>query len=68
MCTDVATWTPNGENLVALRSVKHTVGLTRHMAFNSCFLYMGRAQKHLEKVDENLRYKFKTIRLEGLAP
>lgn len=38
------------------------------MAFNSCFLYMGRAQKHLEKVDENLRYKFKTIRLEGLAP
>ena len=68
MHTDVATWTPNGENLVALRSVKHPVGLTRHMAFNSCLLHIGRKQDHLEKVDEKLRYKFKTIRLEGLAP
>lgn len=55
------------QRILALRSVKHPVSLIRHEAFNSCLLCMYREQDHLE-VDDKLGYKFKTIRLEALAP
>lgn len=67
MHTNVTTWTSKGENLIVLRSAKHPVSLIRHVVFKSCLSTISRGQEHLEKIDENLRYKFKSIRLEGLA-
>lgn len=45
MYTDVATWTSNGENLIAVRSLKHPVSLARHVAFKSYLLDMGRGPR-----------------------